>query len=69
MLVKLFLTAPAAAWVLSDRLGLLLADSGRTRFLAAVYVRNKLAEQLAVAEGSLLTAARDKTVRNSTFSV
>jgi hypothetical protein len=58
VLVRLLLTAPAAAWVLSDRLGLLVADSSRTPFLAAVYMRNQLAEQLDVAETSLLTAAR-----------
>jgi hypothetical protein len=59
VLVRLLLTAPAAAWVLSDRLGLLVSDWRRTKFLAAVHMRNRLAEQLAVAEASLLTAARE----------
>ena len=59
VLVRLLLTAPAAAWVLSDRLGLLVSDWRRTKFLAAVHMRNRLAEQLAVAETSLLTAARE----------
>jgi len=68
-LVRLFLTAPAAAWVLSDRLGLLVSDWRRTKFLAAVHMRNKLAEQLAIAETSLLTAARKGSHGTSAFAL
>jgi len=56
-MMKLLLTAPAAAWVFADVLGMARADPGKVKLMAAVYIRNLLAEQLSVAEGSLIEAA------------
>jgi len=57
--IKLLLTAPALPWVLADKLSLISSKPETVKFMLAVCVRNRLVEQLAAAENSLLDAAAD----------
>jgi len=57
--IKLLLTAPALPWVLADRLSLINSKPENVKFMLAVCIRNRLVEQLATAENSLLDAAAD----------
>merc|ERR1719187_1423976 len=56
-IIQLLLTAPAGSWVMADVLGMARSDTYSVKLMTAVYLRNKLAEQVAVAEASLVEAA------------
>ena len=53
----MLITAPAAAWVFADELGLKHADHKKVKLYAVVYVRNLLSKQLKAAKDDLLHAA------------
>ena len=57
--IKFLLTAPSLPWVVADRLSLVTSKPETVKFMLAVYIRNRLVEQLSCAETSLLDAAAD----------